>query len=657
MQIHRNVTLFSLLLALSIAGTAFAQCTSSGDIEAVKKTIRKSNKCNNNAFESGPNTGCIPPAPPLCSGTLSTDVVALSFGVNNPPAAAIDTELLASQFACQDQISNATFKYIWKKYDGMINDGKTAEEAEQKARKQLDKIPDVCGVTVAQDSSGVVIPAVGPQCAGAVGNPGDTVDAVKLRDCLHTLVQVWYDNRYGPSPQPLRPNMIVILSDDQRWDTTDSKHSPFGTHIMPALRTQLGGSGIEFDQAFMTTPLCCPSRSSILRGQYAHTTGIYGNNPPNGGAVDFNDTSTIGTWLQSSGYRTMFLGKYLNGYQQLWDETIGELPYVPPGWNDWQAFEQVKYYDYNILEGTNKVYYGTTEADYSTDVLRDRAVALINSAAQQGQPFFLYLAPKAPHGPWQPAPRHIGMFATATPWRPESHNEPDVTDKPTWLQAIPPLTDIEIADIDAIRISQLEMLQAVDEMVASVMQALRDNQIEQNTIVIYFADNGWSWGEHRRKAKNIPYEEAIRSPMFVYYPKLAPLSRIESRFALNIDLSPTLAELAGIAPSIAVDGQSLLRVLDYTAPSWRTDFMTEGYANGREWATVRESIWKYTAYVNGEQELYNLQDDPLELNNLALLPEHAECIALMAARLREIRPGWPDDVFPGDDTEEGGWLD
>ena len=130
------------LLAISIAGTVFAQCTTPLDIFAVKKAIRKTNKCNNKIFENGSNSGCIPPAPPVCSGTLSTDVVALSFGVNNPPASAIDTQALAAQFACQDQITTATFKYIWKKYDAMINDGKTEEQAELKARKQLDKIPN-----------------------------------------------------------------------------------------------------------------------------------------------------------------------------------------------------------------------------------------------------------------------------------------------------------------------------------------------------------------------------------------------------------------------------------------------------------------------------------------------------------------------------------
>jgi arylsulfatase A-like enzyme len=640
-----------IFISLLDCGTLYAQCTSADDAFALKKSIRKANRCNNKAFENGPNPNCIAPSAPVCSGTLAFDVIAMSYGPNNPPSAKINTAALASQFACQDQISNAAFKYVWKKYDLMINKGFSAEQADTKARKNLDKIPDLCSVTVEQDQSGVVIPAVGPQCSAAVGPPGGVVDGVKLRDCMHTLLQVWYDNRYGPAPEPLQPNIVFILSDDQRWDTTTAKHSPLGTNVMPHLRSELGGAGIEFTEAFMTTPLCCPSRASILRGQYAHTTGVFGNIPPNGGATAFDDSSSLGTWLQSAGYRTMFLGKYLNGYTDLWDETIGELPYVPPGWDVWNAFKNVKYYDYFLLDNTTEIYYGTTEADYSTDVLRDKAVALIQSAASQNQRFFLYLAPKAPHGPWEPAPRHIGMFSSATAWRPPNYNEADVSDKPLWVQNLPLLTPLDQAEIDAIRIAQLEMVQAVDELVQSVMQALRDNNIADNTIVVYFADNGWLWGEHRRRAKNVPYEEAIRSPMFVYYPRLAPLPRTESRFALNIDLGPTFAELAGITPAIQPDGQSLVRVLDHTTPAWRTDFMTEGYPNNRQWATVRDAVWKYTEYATGEIELYNLLDDPYELMNVAALPENADCIALMAARLREIRPAWPDDIDTGGEDE------
>ena len=189
------------------------------------------------------------------------------------------------------------------------------------------------------------------------------------------------------------------------------------------------------------------------------------------------------------------------------------------------------------------------------------------------QPFFLHLSFKAPHGPFEPAPRHVGKFAGLPHWRPASYNEPDVSDKPTWVQNTPQLTPAEQADLDDIRIAQLEMLQAVDEAIGGsttygitgIMQHLRNLGIADNTIVVYFADNGWHWGEHRSQAKNKPYEESIRSPMFVRYPKLAPLPRVESRIALNIDLCPTFVELARARrrdppPTIAFDGTSLVRL-------------------------------------------------------------------------------------------------
>jgi arylsulfatase A-like enzyme len=193
------------------------------------------------------------------------------------------------------------------------------------------------------------------------------------------------------------------------------------------------------------------------------------------------------------------------------------------------------------------------------------------------------------------------------------------------------------------------------------MEHLRNLGVEDNTIVIYFSDNGWFWGEHRFRAKNKPYEEAIRSPMFVRYPKLAPCPRTESRFALNIDLGPTFAELAGVGVPIAHDGQSLVRVLDATAPTWRTDFLTEGWPTAAPWATVREEQWKYTEIpvipgdpnTTFETELYDLVNDPYELQNVAGDPQHAARIATMAARLRQLRPNWPIDSDPnGPDPDE-----
>src|SRR2546426_35260 len=149
----------------------------------------------------------------------------------------------------------------------------------------------------ARRAPGVAVPGVGPQRAAALPPPGSGVDSAALRDCVHTLLGVWVE-RWGPNPQPLRPNIVFILTDDQRRDTTDATHSPSAAAIMPRTRAELADHGVEFPEAFMTTPLCCPSRSSILSGQYSHRTGVYKNGGNNGGADDFDDGSSVGTWLQ-----------------------------------------------------------------------------------------------------------------------------------------------------------------------------------------------------------------------------------------------------------------------------------------------------------------------------------------------------------------------
>jgi arylsulfatase A-like enzyme len=639
------------------AGIAGAACTQSSEANAVKKSVRQAMRCQYKLLRSG-STACTVTAPPACAGTLVTDATNLAYGLGT--LAEVDGRLLHDQLKCQKRIGKAVEYYVGTKLRYLIK-GKTPAEAEAKAIKHLDKLPDYCTVNSTQDTlTNIVLPASGPQCAAAIpfGNP---VDVTALRNCLRQLGEVWVD-RFGPNPQPLRPNIIFILSDDQRWDTTDDTHSLVpGQNVMPGLRNELGGHGAEFINAFMTTPLCCPSRTSILTGDYSHTTGVYTNGGNNGGADDFDDSVSIGTILQSAGYHTGFFGKYLNGYTGLW--TPPEPPYIPPGWNDWQVFEQPKYFDYVINENGTEVSYGSAEADYSTDVLREKAKQFITDSVALGQPFYLHLALKAPHGPFTPAPRHAGMFAALPPWRPASHNEPDVSDKPTWVQNTAPLTPMQIANLDDTRIKQLEMLQAVDEAIGGsttygitgIMQHLRNLGIDDNTVVIYFSDNGWHWGEHRYRAKNKPYEEDIRAPMFVYYPKLVPLPRVESKFALNIDFSPTFAELAlrpgDPTPPIAFEGVSLLRLIDGTAPTWRTDFLTEGWPASHVWGSVREAGWKYTELpvtpgdpmTTFELELYDLQNDPLELTSLHDDPTQALRIASMAARLRQLRPLWPDD--------------
>jgi arylsulfatase A-like enzyme len=654
-------------LALTIAAaflprSAGAGCTAGPDATAVKKSVTRAVRCNDRKLRSGPALECTQIPPPACAATLVADAVRLGYGPNDPPAARVDGRALRFQLACQKQIGKGISEYVGR-YLGDLVRGRPAADADARARRQLDRLPIKCTVTVAQDVGGVVLPAVGGQCAAAVGAPGSPVDASALRDCLHTLLRLWVD-RVGPSPQPLRPNILFILTDDQRWDTTGATHSPTAADIMPGTRAELAAKGVEFPQAFMTTPLCCPSRASILTGSYAHRTGVYRNNGSNGGADDFEDESSVATWLQAAGYRTSLLGKYLNGYPQLWDPAT-QPPYVPPGWTEWRGLRNVAFFNYQMVEpdglgGYHLVQYGSAPADYLTDVMREKAKTFISDAVAAGEPFFLYLAFKAPHLPQIPAPRHEGLFQGIPAWRPPSYNEADVSDKPAWIQARPFQDSVEL---DQIRVDQLEMLQAVDEAIGGstthgitgVMEHLRTLGVAENTLVVFFADNGWMWGEHRLRAKNNPYEEAIRSPMLVHYPKLAPLPRTEARFALNIDLAPTFAELVGVGVPIAHDGQSLVRVLDGTAPAWRADFLTEGWPGNHPWATVREAQWKYTEIpvtigdpgTAFERELYDLLNDPYELQNVASDPQHAPRITAMAARLRQLRPNWPVDSDAG----------
>jgi hypothetical protein len=406
MQLARKVGAAILGIVFAV-DAASAACTESSEAHAVKKTVRQANRCDYKALRSGFDSDCVVTPAPTCAGTLATDANRLAFG----PAALdeVDGKALSDQLKCQRRISRAVSHYVGTKLQYLVR-GKSDAEAEEKAIRQLDRLADYCAVPVVEDATtSIVLPTVGPQCAAAIGDPGDTANTSGLRDCLRQLGEVWV-NRWGPNPQPLRPNIIFILSDDQRWDTTDATHSLDGvTPVMPGLRGELGGSGVEFTEAFMTTPICCPSRSSILRGQYANITHVYTNDGVNGGADDFVplEGETVATLLENAGYRTGFFGKYMNGYNQLW----GDSMHIPAGWTVWTGFRNVRYFDYDLIENGVEVPYGSADEDYSTDVLREKAKQFISDSVMVGQPFFLYLAFKAPHGPWEPAPRHVGQFA------------------------------------------------------------------------------------------------------------------------------------------------------------------------------------------------------------------------------------------------------
>jgi arylsulfatase A-like enzyme len=632
-------TLVAAACVFALSGRVAAQCTSRTDANTVLKSVKQAVKCNDKRLRRGPGEACILTAPPACAGTLVNDAVALAYGGNNyyggenPAPVGVDTGAVRDQLRCQKIIGKAIANFVGKRL-AYLTRGLSASDATARARRLLDKLPDDCAVTVAQDPSSIVLPDVGKQCDAAVGAPGSTVDASSLRDALVTLLGTWVD-RVGPNPAPLRPNVVLILTDDQRFDTIGLAHSIDGvTPVMPNVMNELVNHGVTFTNSYATTALCAPSRSSLLSAKYSHTTGVHDNGGVDGGFGAFNDASTLAVWLKAAGYHTGIYGKYINGYGP-------SAPYQAPGWDEWHVFKNVAYFNYTLVENGAEIAFGSADTDYSTDVLRDRVVQFINDSAGP-TPFFLYFVPKAPHGPATPAPRHAGSFSGIPPWRPPNYNEADVSDKPAWLQAIVPWDAPTMATHDAFNQRQLECLQAVDEAVEAVMQALRDTGVDQNTIVIFASDNGYSWGSHRWEPKQCPYEECMRVPLVIRYSALAPLPRVESGFGLNIDHGETIAELAGATADAGVEGRSMVRLLDGTEPAWRSDFLEEHW-NGKitTLAQVRGMPWKYTEYVTMESELYDETADPFELTNVVTDPANASVVSDLAARLRVLRPGWP----------------
>jgi arylsulfatase A-like enzyme len=422
------------------------------------------------------------------------------------------------------------------------------------------------------------------------------------------------------------PSIVLILTDDQRWDTL---------WAMPNVGSLLAQRGVTFSNGFVANALCCPSRANILKGAYSHTTRVYQNEGDHGPLAAFDDSSTVATWLDDAGYRTALVGKYFNHYDETW------APYVPPGWDRWVAFATTdvgggKYLDYGLsVDGTYRTY-GSATADYSTDVLASFAEDFIRTVPAD-EPLYLHFAPYAPHEPATPAARHSTLFPTLSPWRPPSYDEPDVSDKPAHIQALPRFTSGDISRIDTLRRKQYRALRAVDEAVARLVQALADTGRLSTTMIVFMSDNGFHWGEHRwgkvgAENKQLPYEESIRVPFVVRYDPLVATARTDPSLVLNIDLAPTFAELAG-ASAPGAEGRSLLPLLATPGSAWRSDFLVEHLlTNVPTYCAIRSTQALYVRYGTGEEELYLLGTDPYELTNLAADPAYAGTVAAMRER-------------------------
>ena len=431
---------------------------------------------------------------------------------------------------------------------------------------------------------------------------------------------------------PNQPNIVFVLTDDLDYASAQK---------MPEIGSLLVEEGASFREAFTSQSLCCPSRATILTGLYAHNSGIKGIKPPDGGFPIFRDEGleedTIAVRLQEGGYQTAFFGKYMNLYPSQEDPT-----HVPPGWDEWRGLiiepsGPYNSYNYQINENGEVVSYGNKTEDFFTDVLSGQATKFVRQAAPDDKPFFAYVAPTAPHAPATPAERHEGAFADEKAPRPPSFDEVDVSDKPSWIQEIAPFDDEEVSETDHRYQKRLESMLAVDEMVASLVEELEAAGELEDTYIFFTSDNGFLQGEHRwNDTKDRPYEESARVPLFVRGPGIAPGMGVEN-LTLNTDFAPTFAELGDV--SFSADGRSLVPLLRGEEPaSWRSAVLLEGFVGKRFrlFGAVRTEDYKYVEYGNGEEELYDLRNDPYELESLH---ETADSSLLedLKERLEELR--------------------
>ncbi len=411
------------------------------------------------------------------------------------------------------------------------------------------------------------------------------------------------------APHNARPNIILIVTDDLDYALAQR---------MDGIGSLLREEGATFGNAFVSYPLCCPARATVLTGLYAHNHGVWRNRPPDGGFETFreegNEERTIAVRLQEGGYQTALFGKYLNLYPD------GDPTYVPPGWDEWHASvsSSTSYYDYELNENGTVVFYGQKRGDYLTDVLSAKAVDFVRQAASDagGSPFFAYLAPPAPHLPATPARRHRGTFAEEEVPRPPSFDEEDASDKPSWMRNISRVSDETVSDIEDRHRKRMNSMLAVEEMVAALVGELEAAGVLDETYIFFTSDNGWQGGEHRIPLeKSWPYEESAHVPLFVRGPGVSPGAEVEL-LVLNTDFAPTFAELAGV--EFAGDGRSLTPLLRGEDPAWRSAVLLEasGEAGPPGYEAVRTWRHKYIEYVTGDRELYDLVTDPYEMESL-----------------------------------------
>jgi N-acetylglucosamine-6-sulfatase len=427
-------------------------------------------------------------------------------------------------------------------------------------------------------------------------------------------------------------NVIFVLSDDHRYDFMSFMPGAPDFLETPSL-DRMAAQGAHIRNAFVTTSLCSPSRASILTGQYAHRHGIVDNTSPIPPGTHF-----FPELLQKAGYRTAFFGKW----------HMGEETDAPkPGFDRWVSFRgQGTYFDPVLnFDGQRREVKG-----YTTDILTDEALSWLEQQRRSSpsQPFFVYLSHKAVHAEFEPAPRHRGKYANETiPYPPTMANtEANYRDKPRWVyeqrfgwQGVDYMYQGAM-DFDQFYRGYTEALLALDESVGRVLAWVDSTGLARNTLVLYMGDNGFLLGEHGLIDKRQAYEESMRVPMLAYAPGFIDPGTVINPMVRNIDIAPTILDIAGVKVPETMDGRSVLPILRGDSANWQTELLYEYYW---EYAfphtptvfSLRDDRWKYIYYhgIWDIDELYDLQTDPREEHNLIFVPAFQERVRDMRRKL------------------------
>ena len=401
--------------------------------------------------------------------------------------------------------------------------------------------------------------------------------------CLVLVSQGTFQDAVARAPS--RPNVLLILTDDQRVSSA-------AYHVMPKTMEIFREGGTKFRNGVVTTPLCCPSRASIFSGRYVHNHGVAGNE-----ASNLDMSRTIQHQLRAAGYKTALSGKFFNLYSD-----------NPPDFDRWAVHLRPALNDYfnapfNVDGAVREV------PIHATTFVKRRALEFLDSFEEQDEdPWFIQVSPYAPHTPATPQAKYAD--APIPRWRQNpAIGERNVSDKPSFVQT----ATVEKGLVRDLRANQLRSLMSVDDLVADVFARLRELGEARTTLAFFLSDNGYMWYEHRLEGKRVPYNESVRVPYFVRWPGHESGGAVNPNIVANIDVAPTVYDATGVVPDYAVDGKSI-----WGTP--RDHILLEHLDEHPQipvWRALWNPTWEYIEYGNGgaTREFYG-SDDPRQLNNV-----------------------------------------